>query len=78
MERDRQEAASNWWPVAGQKGLQCDARADAVACGTAVSAVASGPPAGLLWLPALVASERDGSEDPQDPLCRNWGAEQSG
>ena len=49
----------------------CNARADAVACGTAVSAVASGPPAGLLWLPALVASELDGSEDPQDPLCRN-------
>ena len=29
------------------------------------------PPAGLLWLAALVASELDGSEDPQDPLCRN-------
>lgn len=38
-------------------GMQCNARANAVACGTAVSAVASGPSAAcLLWLPALVAT----------------------
>jgi hypothetical protein len=55
--------------VAGQKGLQCNAmqetrRDDAVACGTAVSAVASARAGGFDWVGS-------GTEDPQDPLYRN-------
>ncbi|KAG0529381.1 hypothetical protein BDA96_05G094000 [Sorghum bicolor] len=53
MERDRQEAVSNWWPVAGQKGLQYMQEPMLLLAGLPFQPWHPAPHAGLLWLPAL-------------------------
>ena len=67
--RERETEARGCIKLVAGGGMQCNAgdetrRDDAVACGTAVSAVASARAGGFDWVGS-------GTEDPQDPLYRN-------